>query len=63
MTGLDCSAALKALGEETKLRIPRLLFKEPVSVNEISKRLQASQYNVSKHPLIMREAGLPEIKK
>jgi DNA-binding transcriptional ArsR family regulator len=63
MTGLDCIAALKALGEETRLRILRLLFKEQLSVNEISERLQASQYNVSKHLRIMREAGLLEIEK
>lgn len=63
MTGLDCIAALKALGEETRLRILRLLFKQPLSVNEISQRLNASQYNVSKHLRIMREAGLLELKK
>jgi len=60
MNGLDCIAALKALGEETRLRILRLLFKEPLSVNEISVRLKVSQYNVSKHLRIMREAGLLE---
>lgn len=60
MTGSDCIAALKALGEETRLRIVRLLFKEQLSVNEISERLGVSQYNVSKHLRIMREAGLLE---
>ena len=54
----DCIAALKALGEETRLRILRLLFMEQLSVNEISDRLNVSQYNVSKHLRIMREAGL-----
>ena len=63
MTGLTCIAALKALGEETRLRILRLLFKEKLSVNEISERLGASQYNVSKHLRIMREAGLLETEK
>src|SRR6266853_3001831 len=63
MTGLDCIVALKALGEETRLRILRLLFKEPLSVNEISERLKVSQYNVSKHLRIMREAGLLEAEK
>ena len=58
MTGLDCIAALKAFGEETRHRILRLLFRGPLSVNEISDRLHASQYNVSKHLRIMREAGL-----
>jgi DNA-binding transcriptional ArsR family regulator len=60
MTGLDCIAALKALGEETRMRILRLLFKETLGVNEISERLGVSQYNVSKHLRIMREAGLLE---
>ena len=58
MTGVDCIAALKALSEETRLRILRLLFKHQLSVNEISERLNVSQYNVSKHLRIMREAGL-----
>ena len=63
MTGIDCIAALKALGEETRLRILQLLFKEQLSVNEISERLKVSQYNISKHLRIMREAGLLEIEK
>jgi len=63
MTGLDCIAALRALGEETRLRMLRLLFKERLSVTEISARLQVSQYNISKHLRIMREAGLLEIEK
>ncbi len=36
VAGLDCIAALKALGEETRLRILRPLFKEPLGVSEIS---------------------------
>jgi DNA-binding transcriptional ArsR family regulator len=63
MTGMNCIAALRALGEETRLRILRLLFKEPLGVNEISERLKVSQYNVSKHLRIMREAGLLEVEK
>ena len=63
MTGRDCIAALKALGEKTRLRILRLLFKESLSVNEIAERLQVSQYNVSKHLRVMREAGLLETEK
>ena len=58
MTGVDCIAALKALSEETRLRILRLLFKHSLSVNDISERLGVSQYNVSKHLRVMREAGL-----
>lgn len=60
MKGLDCIAALKALGEETRLRMLRLLFKEKLCVGDISERLKVSQYNVSKHLRIMKEAGLME---
>jgi DNA-binding transcriptional ArsR family regulator len=63
MTGLDCIAALKALGEETRLRILRLLYRKPLGVSEIAERLNVSQYNVSKHLRIMREAGLLEVHK
>jgi DNA-binding transcriptional ArsR family regulator len=63
MNGLDCIAALKALGEETRLRMLRLLFKEQLGVNAIAERLEVSQYNVSKHLRVLREAGLLEVEK
>jgi DNA-binding transcriptional ArsR family regulator len=63
LKGLDCIAALRALGEETRLRILRLLFEEQLSVTEISEKLKASPYNISKHLRIMREAGLLETEK
>ena len=63
MRGLNCIAALKALSEGTRLRILRLLFKEQLNVTDISERLKISQYNVSRHLRIMREAGLLETEK
>ena len=63
LSGLDCISALRALGEETRLRLLRLVFDKPLSVNEISERLGVTQYNVSKHLRIMREAGLLETEK
>lgn len=63
MTGIDCIAALKALGELNRLRIVRLLLKERLGVNLISERLEMSQYNVSKHLRILKEAGLVEMEK
>lgn len=63
MTGIDCIAALKALGELSRLRIVRLLLKERLGVNAISKRLAISQYNVSKHLRILKEARLVEMEK
>jgi DNA-binding transcriptional ArsR family regulator len=59
----DCVVALKALGEETRVRIVGLLVDEPLDVTEIAKRLGVSQYNVSKHLRILREAGLVEVEK
>jgi DNA-binding transcriptional ArsR family regulator len=59
----DCVVALKALGEETRVRIVGLLVDAPLDVNEIARRLDVSQYNVSKHLRILREAGLVEVEK
>lgn len=59
----DCISALKALGEETRMRILRLLLKKERSVNEIVAALDASQYNVSRHLRVLREAALVEVTK
>ena len=61
--GNDCVVALKALGEDTRVRIVGLLIDEALDVGAISKRLGVSQYNVSKHLRILREAGLLEVEK
>ena len=61
--GHDCVVALRALGEDTRVRIVGLLINETLDVGEISKRLGVSPYNVSKHLRILREAGLLEVKK
>jgi DNA-binding transcriptional ArsR family regulator len=61
--GQDCVVALRALGEDTRVRIVGLLIDEALDVGEISKRLGVSPYNVSKHLRILREAGLLEVKK
>jgi DNA-binding transcriptional ArsR family regulator len=58
MEKFDCITAMKALGEENRLRIIRLLMKRQHSVNEIAEGLELTQYNVSKHLRVLREAGL-----
>lgn len=60
MTGTGCIPALKALGDESRLRIVRLIGNSAITVNEISETLHVSQYNASKHLRILREAGLVE---
>ena len=54
----DCITAMKALGEENRLRILRMLLKKQCSVNEIADALSITQYNVSKHLRVLMEAGL-----
>ena len=49
---------MKALGEENRLRILRMLLKKQCSVNEIAETLGITQYNVSKHLRVLSEAGL-----
>jgi DNA-binding transcriptional ArsR family regulator len=45
------------------VRIVGLLIEQAMDVNEIARRLNVSQYNVSKHLRILREAGLLEVEK
>jgi len=54
---------MKALGEESRIRIVRLLLNGQSSVNDISDKLSISQYNVSKHLRVLHEAGLLEKEK
>jgi len=63
MTGLKCMAVLKALSETNRLRIMRLLLHENLGVSAVATQLQISEYNVSKHLRILKEAGLLEMKK
>jgi DNA-binding transcriptional ArsR family regulator len=54
----ECIPVLKALGDETRWRIVRELLREPHTVSELTERLEANQYNISKHLRILREAGI-----
>ena len=61
--GCDCVSALKALGEDNRVRILGLLMDAPLGVCEIARRLGMEQYNVSRHLRILREAGLLDVEK
>ena len=63
MPKTDCLPMLKALADETRWRIVRELLVQPLTVNEITERVGASQYNVSKHLRILREAGIVDAEK
>lgn len=59
----DCVVALKALAEDTRVRIVSLLIGSPLDVGQIAARVGISQYNASKHLRILREAGLLQAQK
>lgn len=54
---------LKALADATRWRMVHELLGEAMTVNEITERLDVSQYNVSKHLRILREAGIVTTRK
>jgi DNA-binding transcriptional ArsR family regulator len=62
-TDHDCVVALKALAEETRVRIISLLLESPLDVGEIAERVDITQYNASKHLRVLREAGLLQLQK
>jgi DNA-binding transcriptional ArsR family regulator len=54
----ECIPVLKALADETRWRIVRELLQRTLTVSELTERLGANQYNISKHLRILREAGI-----
>jgi len=54
---------LKALADETRWRIIRALLRKPHTIGELTDELEVSQYNISKHVRILREAGIVESRK
>jgi len=59
----NCIPMLKALADETRWRIVRELLGASRNVGELTERLKVSQYNVSKHVRILREAGIVDTRK
>ena len=56
----QCIPMLKALADETRWRIVHELLAAPATVNELTDKLNASQYNISKHLSILENAGIVE---
>jgi ubiquinone/menaquinone biosynthesis C-methylase UbiE/DNA-binding transcriptional ArsR family regulator len=54
----DASALLRLLGDETRLRLVRLLARESLNVSELTGILGLAQSGVSRHLGLLREAGL-----
>ncbi len=62
MPDADWVITLKALADQTRLRIVRELLAKSLTVNQITETLGATQYNVSKHLRILKEAGIVELR-
>src|SRR5579862_2903857 len=54
----DPAALLRLLGDETRLRLLRLLSKEALNVSELTGALGLAQSGVSRHLGLLRDAGL-----
>src|SRR5262252_4417270 len=56
----DLNAALKAAGEETRLRVLALLVEAELTVSDLTDILRQSQPRISRHLKLLVEAGLIE---
>ncbi|MFI5399603.1 MAG: metalloregulator ArsR/SmtB family transcription factor [SAR324 cluster bacterium] len=52
--------ALKLLGDDTRLRILRLVAREPLNVSEVTSILGLAQSGISRHLSLLKQAGLVE---
>jgi DNA-binding transcriptional ArsR family regulator len=55
---MDAAPLLRLLGDETRLRLLRLLAQEPLNVSELTAVLGLAQSGVSRHLALLRDAGL-----
>lgn len=62
-TPFDCLAAMRALGEPSRLRLVRHLLAGPCPVNELCAALDLQPYNASRHLAVLKAAGLVEVEK
>jgi DNA-binding transcriptional ArsR family regulator len=61
MPKTDCTEILKALADRSRMRIVKALLAKSHGVNDLAEELDISQYNVSKHLRILREAGIVDV--
>lgn len=60
LTPRQCAMVLKALGDETRLRILESLLMGEKCVTDLVQELESSQPHASHHLRILRDAGLVE---
>ena len=61
MPKTDCTDILKAFADHSRVRIIKALLAKPHSVNDLPETVGLSQYNVSKHLRILRQASLVDV--
>ena len=59
----DCLAAMRALGEPSRIRIVRHLLDGPHSATELCEGLGLQPYNASRHLAVLKAAGLVDVEK
>jgi len=62
MAAADCTDILKALADRTRQRLVKALLAGDLGVNELSGRLEVSQYNTSKHLRVLKSAGIVDLR-
>ncbi len=62
MAATDCTDILKALADCTRQRIVNSLLKADLGVNELTERLDLTQYNTSKHLRVLKDAGIVDVR-
>jgi DNA-binding transcriptional ArsR family regulator len=62
MAAGECSPVLKALADQTRQRIVKVLLERDLSVNELTDALSLSQYNTSKHLSVLKSAGIVDVR-
>ena len=61
MPKTDCTDILKALSDRSRMRIVKALLAQSSGVNDLAGLLKLSQYNVSKHLRVLKQAGIVEV--
>lgn len=64
-SNLECLIYLKALSDETRWKIVRLLAssRRPLHLSELAEKLELSNYNASRHIRILSDAGIVDVEK
>jgi len=61
MPNSDCVDILKALADRSRMRIVKALLAKSRGVNDLAAALKISQYNVSKHLRVLKQAGIVDV--